>query len=73
MQYGGSIAAIKRRTAIGSWAAMVGAMILARVTDDPALSGEVLDQTHAWLETQRRDRGQNKTRNRSTKVGRPAC
>ncbi|MGA9868240.1 MAG: helix-turn-helix domain-containing protein [Acetobacteraceae bacterium] len=40
----------KRRAAIGSWAAMVGAMILARVCDDRALSGEVLDQTRAWLE-----------------------
>ncbi len=43
----------KRRAAIGGWAAMVGAMILARVCDDPALSGEVLDQTRAWLEGQR--------------------
>jgi TetR/AcrR family transcriptional regulator, transcriptional repressor for nem operon len=42
----------KRRTAIGSWAAMVGAMILARASDDPALSDEVLDQTRAWLEAQ---------------------
>lgn len=40
----------KRRAAVGSWAAMVGAMILARVCDDPALSGELLDQTRAWLE-----------------------
>lgn len=40
----------KRRAAIGSWAAMVGAMILARASDDPELSDEVLDQTRAWLE-----------------------
>jgi hypothetical protein len=31
---------------------MVGALMLARVSDDPALSGEVLDQTKAWLATQ---------------------
>jgi TetR/AcrR family transcriptional repressor of nem operon len=41
----------KRRAAIGGWAAMVGAVILARVSDDPALSDEVLEQTRAWLET----------------------
>ena len=31
---------------------MVGAMILARVSDDPALSDEVLDQTRAWIASQ---------------------
>ncbi len=48
----GEDAARKRRAAIGSWAAMVGAMILARVSDDAALAGEVLDQTTAWLAAQ---------------------
>jgi len=48
----GETGAQKRRAAIGSWAAMVGAMIMARVSDDPALSGEILEQTHAWLEDQ---------------------
>jgi len=48
----GENTAQKRRTAIGSWAAMVGAMILARASDDPALSDEVLDQTRAWLAAQ---------------------
>ncbi|WP_257030600.1 TetR/AcrR family transcriptional regulator [Paraburkholderia bryophila] len=38
-----------RRAAIGSWAAMVGAMVLARLADDPKLSDEVLDQTYAWI------------------------
>lgn len=38
-----------RRAAIGTWAAMVGAVILARAIDDRALSDEVLDQTHAWI------------------------
>jgi len=40
----------RRRTAIGSWAAMVGAMILARAIDDTALSDEVLEQTRAWID-----------------------
>ncbi|KNY20624.1 TetR/AcrR family transcriptional regulator [Methylobacterium sp. ARG-1] len=39
-----------RQAAIGSWAAMVGAMILARMSDDPALSDEVLAQTRAWID-----------------------
>ena len=46
----GTSDADKRRNAIGSWAAMVGAVILARAIDDPALSNEVLDQTHAWID-----------------------
>ncbi|MBN8917128.1 MAG: TetR/AcrR family transcriptional regulator [Rhizobiales bacterium] len=40
----------RRRTAIGCWAAMVGAVILARAIDDPALSDEILEQTRAWIE-----------------------
>ncbi|MET3909765.1 TetR/AcrR family transcriptional repressor of nem operon [Bradyrhizobium sp. S3.3.6] len=40
----------RRRVAIGSWAAMVGAVILARAIDDPALSDEVLEQTRAWVD-----------------------
>jgi TetR/AcrR family transcriptional regulator, transcriptional repressor for nem operon len=39
----------RRRAAIGTWAAMVGAVILARAVDDPALSDEVLEQTRAWI------------------------
>ena len=30
---------------------MVGAVILARAIDDPALSDEVLEQTRAWIDT----------------------
>ncbi|GAB4067769.1 TetR/AcrR family transcriptional regulator [Ancylobacter sonchi] len=41
----------RRQAAIGSWAAMVGAVILARAIDDPALSDEILEQTRAWIET----------------------
>jgi TetR/AcrR family transcriptional repressor of nem operon len=40
----------RRRAAIGSWAAMVGAVVLARAVDDPRLSDEVLKQTHAWID-----------------------
>lgn len=50
----GRTAAQRRQAAIGSWAAMVGAMTLARLSDDPALSDEVLDQTRAWLKAQSR-------------------
>lgn len=39
----------QRRAAIGTWAAMVGAVILARAIDDTALSDEVLEQTRGWL------------------------
>lgn len=68
----GANAARKRRAAIGSWAAMVGAMIMARVVDDPAFSDEVLDQTRAWLKDQANDQG-HKSSSRSTKVRRPGC
>jgi TetR/AcrR family transcriptional repressor of nem operon len=40
----------RRRAAIGTWAAMVGAVILSRAIDDTALSDEVLEQTRAWIE-----------------------
>jgi TetR/AcrR family transcriptional repressor of nem operon len=46
----GDNAAEKRQAAIGSWAAMVGAMILARLSDDPKLSDEMLAQTRAWID-----------------------
>ena len=39
-----------RRAAIGCWSAMVGAMIMARSVDDPALSAEILAETRAWIE-----------------------
>ncbi len=40
----------RRRAAIGTWAAMVGAVILARAIDDTTLSDEILEQTRAWIE-----------------------
>ncbi len=44
-------AADRRRAAIGTWAAMVGAVILARAIDDRTLSDEVLDEPRAWIES----------------------
>ncbi|MEI2455430.1 helix-turn-helix domain-containing protein [Lysobacter firmicutimachus] len=46
----GANEAERRRHAIGRWSAMVGALILARSSDDPDLSAEVLAQTRAWIE-----------------------
>ena len=43
-------AADRRSAAIGTWAAMVGAVILARAVDDTELSDEVLEQTRVWIE-----------------------
>ena len=42
-------AASRRRAAIGSWAAMVGAVILARAVGDEALSNELLAETQSWI------------------------
>jgi TetR/AcrR family transcriptional regulator, transcriptional repressor for nem operon len=39
----------KRRAAIAGWSAMVGALVLARISDDPTLSSEVLDGTRDWI------------------------
>ncbi|MCX5581719.1 TetR/AcrR family transcriptional regulator [Kaistia terrae] len=46
----GADSAERRRAAIGSWSAMVGALILARSIDDPALSDELLSETRAWID-----------------------
>jgi TetR/AcrR family transcriptional repressor of nem operon len=42
-------ASTARREAIGRWSAMVGAVILARASDDPALASELLRETRAWI------------------------
>jgi TetR/AcrR family transcriptional repressor of nem operon len=42
----------RRRFAIGTWSAMVGAVILARAIEDPALSEEMLQQTRAWIDAE---------------------
>ncbi|MDX0312564.1 TetR family transcriptional regulator [Sinorhizobium meliloti] len=46
----GEDSAKRRRAAIGSWSAMVGALILARSIDAPALSDELLSETRAWID-----------------------
>ena len=66
----GENASENRQAAIGSWAAMVGAMILARASDDPALSDEVLDQTRAWLADRAKDDGRHDSRTRPAKMRR---
>ncbi|WP_426957011.1 TetR/AcrR family transcriptional regulator [Muricoccus radiodurans] len=45
----GATAEERRRAAIGSWAAMVGAVVLSRLADDPSLADEVLAETRAWI------------------------
>jgi TetR/AcrR family transcriptional regulator, transcriptional repressor for nem operon len=44
-----------RSAAIGSWSAMVGAMILARSIEDTALSDEILKETRAWIKATLQD------------------
>ena len=39
----------KRRAAIAGWAAMVGALVLSRLSDEQGLSDEILNETRAWL------------------------
>jgi TetR/AcrR family transcriptional repressor of nem operon len=46
----GETASAQRQSAMASWAAMVGAVVLARMSDDPALSEEVVAATRAWIE-----------------------
>jgi TetR/AcrR family transcriptional regulator, transcriptional repressor for nem operon len=46
----GATPAERRQAAIGSWAAMVGAVVLSRMSDDPALADEVLAQTLAFID-----------------------
>jgi TetR/AcrR family transcriptional repressor of nem operon len=45
----GATSAERRKNAIGKWSAMVGALILARLSDDPQLSDEILEQTRKWI------------------------
>lgn len=39
----------QRQAAVGAWATMVGALMLARTTDDAALSDQILQDAKAWL------------------------
>jgi TetR/AcrR family transcriptional repressor of nem operon len=41
--------AARHRASVRAWAAMIGALILARVSDDEKLSQEVLEETQAWI------------------------
>lgn len=43
------VAAKGRQAAIGSWAAMVGAIIIARAVDDRKLSDEILEETRRFI------------------------
>jgi TetR/AcrR family transcriptional repressor of nem operon len=51
----GATDAARRQAAIGSWAAMVGAVVLSRMSDDPALADEVLAQTRGFIDRQSTD------------------
>jgi TetR/AcrR family transcriptional repressor of nem operon len=46
----GETEAVRRRAAIGHWSAMVGALVLARISDDLKLSDEILSDVRVWLE-----------------------
>lgn len=46
----GKSKAARRQKAIGTYATLVGAMIMARAVDDRALSQEILDAGQAWVE-----------------------
>ncbi len=41
----------QRRIAIRSWSAMVGALLLAKASDDPALAAEILAEVRAGVKT----------------------
>lgn len=45
----GRTAAQRRQAAVASWSAMVGALVLARMSDDAALGEEILDQTRRFI------------------------
>jgi TetR/AcrR family transcriptional repressor of nem operon len=63
----GADEADKRRAAIGTWASMVGAMILARVSDEPEFSDQLLSETRTWLAVQ--DRRSSKPNLRAKRKG----
>jgi TetR/AcrR family transcriptional repressor of nem operon len=55
----------RRRNAIGNWGAMVGALILARTSNDSQLSDEILNQTKAWLALQVSTRPRRAAKNKA--------
>lgn len=44
-----------RRNATGAWAAMVGAVILARTVDDETLSDQILSDARGWIKSRAGD------------------
>jgi TetR/AcrR family transcriptional repressor of nem operon len=45
----GATSAARRRAAMATWSAMVGAVVLARIVDDDKLSGEILSAPRASI------------------------
>jgi TetR/AcrR family transcriptional repressor of nem operon len=45
----GETDAERRRAAIAAWSAMMGALVLSRICDDPDLAGEFLSDTCDWV------------------------
>jgi TetR/AcrR family transcriptional regulator, transcriptional repressor for nem operon len=45
----GRTAKERRQAAVGSWAAMIGTVLLARIVDDAELSDQLMADTRAWL------------------------
>jgi TetR/AcrR family transcriptional repressor of nem operon len=60
----GATAAERRRAAIGSWSAMVGALVLARLSADLDLSDEMLRETRAWLAEKEKSGGRARAKAR---------
>lgn len=59
-----------RRNAIGSWSAMVGALILSRATQDPDLAEEILTETRYWIGTAEPDVTRPDTQKKRSRGGR---
>ena len=58
----GETEAERRRAAIGHWSAMVGALVLARLSDDLKLSDEILSEARDWLEQKEKPAGRARPR-----------
>lgn len=51
----------RRQTAIVNWATMLGAVLLSRISDDPALADEILDTTRSWVTSRQKPTRENGT------------
>lgn len=49
----GETADERRQAATGAWAAMIGAVMLARIVDDPVLSDQLMADTKEWLDARK--------------------